>query len=98
MVLNESQISKAIIDLKRCYSEQQRILHEADQINLRELPVCWECEAQRAFSESHIVIKNNILVKINNLIELFGIALEECKEGLYQVDIDLKSMNTRTIR
>jgi hypothetical protein len=44
-----------------------------------------------------VSIKNSLLTQINGLIELFGTAFVQSQNGLYQVDVDISTMNTTAI-
>ncbi len=98
MILNAAQINETINKLNANLKEQERILTDAERVVMTELSACWECEAQRAYAESFISIKNRVLVQINSLIELFGKALVQSQNGLYEVDINISKMNSSAIK
>lgn len=97
MVLNAGQISETITQLQQILAEQQRILTETERIVLHDLAAAWECQAQRAYADAFVSIKNSLLTQINQLIELFGTAFAQSQEGLYQVDVDISHMNATAI-
>jgi hypothetical protein len=94
LILNAQQIQSVLDSLKVAYNEQVRILNDSERIICQELGNVWECQAQVAYRDVFIGIKNNILTQINSLILFFGTALEQSQNGLYQVQLDLKNMNT----
>ena len=94
LILNRVQIENVLNSLKVAYNEQVRILNDSERIICHELGNVWKCEAQIAYRDVFIGIKNNILTQINSLILFFGTALEQSQNGLYQVQVDLKNMNT----
>lgn len=97
MILNAGQINDTIVKLKNVLSEQQRILEEAEKVILTDLAGSWECQAQKAYADAYVSIKNSLLTQINGLIELFGIAFVQSQNGLYQVDVDISTMNATAI-
>lgn len=97
MVLNAGQINETINQLKNVLAEQQRILSDTEQVVLNELAGAWECQAQKAYADAFVSIKNSLLTQINGLIELFGTAFEQSQNGLYQVDVDISTMNATAI-
>lgn len=97
MILNAGQIKETITNLRTILAEQERILADAEKIILNDLAGAWECKAQKAYADAFVSIKNSLLVQINGLIELFGIAFAQSQEGLYQVDIDIASMNATAL-
>lgn len=97
MILNAGQINDTIAKLKNVLVEQQRILADTEKIVLTDLSGAWECQAQKAYADAFISVKNSLLTQINDLIELFGTAFVQSQNGLYQVDIDISSMNASAI-
>ncbi len=94
MILNAAQINETIKQLKTALAEQERILAEAEKIVITDLSIAWECQAQQAYADSFITLKNRVLTQINALIALFGTALEQSQNDLYQVDINLAQMTS----
>lgn len=97
MILNAGQINDTIASLKNVLAEQQRILADTEKVVLNDLAGAWECQAQRAYADAFVSIKNSLLTQINGLIELFGTAFVQSQNGLYQVDVDISSMNSTAI-
>ena len=97
MLLNAAQINETIANLKTVLSEQERILADTEKIILNDLAGAWECQAQRAYADAFVSIKNSLLTQINGLIELFGTAFVQSQNGLYQVDVDISAMNSTAI-
>ncbi|MFZ2787590.1 MAG: hypothetical protein WAZ69_09620 [Trichococcus flocculiformis] len=97
MILNAGQINDTIAKLKNVLAEQQRILAETEKIVLTDLAGAWECQAQKAYADAFVSIKNSLLTQINGLIELFGTAFVQSQNGLYQVDVDISTMNVTAI-
>lgn len=97
MVLNAGQINDTITKLKNILVEQERILADTEKVVLVDLAGAWECQAQKAYADAFISIKNSLLSQINGLIELFGTAFVQSQNGLYQVDIDISTMNATAI-
>lgn len=97
MVLNAGQINDTIAKLKNILAEQERILADTEKVILTDLGGAWECQAQKAYADAFVSIKNGLLSQINGLIELFGTAFVQSQNGLYQVDIDISTMNTTAI-
>ena len=97
MLLNAAQINETIANLKTVLAEQERILADTEKIILNDLAGAWECQAQRAYADAFVSIKNSLLTQINGLIELFGTAFVQSQNGLYQVDVDISAMNSTAI-
>ena len=97
MVLNAGQIDETITKLNNILAEQKRILAETEKVVITDLSGAWECQAQKAYGDVFISIKNSLLTVINGLIELFGAAFVKSQNGLVQVDVDIASMNTSTL-
>ncbi len=97
MILNAGQINDTIANLKNVLAEQQRILADTEKVVLTDLGGAWECQAQRAYADAFVSVKNSLLTQINGLIELFGTAFVQSQNGLYQVDVDISSMNSTAI-
>lgn len=97
MVLNSMQISETITQLKQVLAEQQRILADTEKVVLGDLSGAWECQAQKAYADAFVGIRDSVLSQVNALIELFGTAFEQSQNGLYQVDVDIASMNSTAI-
>lgn len=97
MILNATQINETIANLKTILAEQERILADTERVVLNDLAGAWECQAQRAYADAFVSIKNSLLTQINGLIELFGTAFVQSQDGLYQVDVDLTTMNSTAI-
>lgn len=97
MILNAGQINDTIAGLKNVLAEQQRILADTEKVVLNDLAGAWECQAQKAYADAFVSIKNSLLTQINGLIELFGTAFVQSQNGLYQVDVDISSMNSTAI-
>ena len=97
MILNAGQINDTIASLKNVLEEQQRILADTEKVVLNDLAGAWECQAQKAYADAFVSIKNSLLTQINGLIELFGTAFVQSQNGLYQVDVDISAMNATAI-
>lgn len=97
MILNAGQINDTIASLKNVLVEQQRILADTEKVVLNDLAGAWECQAQKAYADAFVSIKNSLLTQINGLIELFGTAFVQSQNGLYQVDVDISAMNATAI-
>lgn len=97
MILNAGQINDTIARLKNVLTEQERILADTEKVVLNDLAGAWECQAQRAYADAFVSIKNSLLIQINGLIELFGTAFVQSQNGLYQVDVDISTMNVTAI-
>lgn len=97
MILNASQISETKVKLQSVLVEQKAILEDAEKVIVTKLSGAWECQAQKAYRDAFIAVKNSTLSQINQLIELFGIAFEKSQDGLYQVNVDLSTMNATAI-
>lgn len=97
MILNAAQINDTISALKSVLAEQERILADTEKIILNDLAGAWECQAQRAYADTFVNIKNSLLTQINGMIELFGTAFVQSQNGLYQVDVDISAMNATAI-
>ena len=97
MVLNSAQINETITQLKQVLSEQQRILTDTEKVVLGDLAGAWECQAQQAYADAFVGLRDSVLSQVNALIELFGTAFEQSQNGLYQVDVDIASMNAKAL-
>ena len=97
MVLNYAQIEQIMATLDKVLKEQEDILADAQKVICFDLAACWQSQAQRAYSDAFIALKTRVLEQINRLIELFGMALKQSQEGLYQVDIDIANMNSTAL-
>lgn len=97
MILNHDQIETTLAELRTAYDEQVSILDEASDVICARLSAAWECEAQRAYADAFVSIRERVLTQINSLIELFGRALEQSNNGLFQVNINLATMNSEAI-
>lgn len=97
MILNAGQINDTIAKLNNVLAEQQRILADTEKVVLTDLAGAWECQAQKAYADAFVSIKNSLLTQINGLIELFGTAFVQSQNGLYQVDVDISTMNATAI-
>ena len=97
MILNYEQISTALSELNRVKNEQLSITSEAERIVIGKLSQAWQSKAQVAYQDAFCAVKNRVLKQINSLIELFEMAAKQSKDGLYQVDIDLSTMNSSAV-
>lgn len=97
MILNAGQVNDTIAKLRNILAEQERILADTEKVVLNDLAGAWECQAQRAYADAFVSIKNSLLTQINGLIELFGTAFVQSQNGLYQVDVDISTMNATAI-
>jgi uncharacterized protein YukE len=97
MILNAAQINETIASLRTILAEQERILADTERVVLNDLAGAWECQAQKAYADAFVSIKNSLLTQINDLIELFGTAFVQSQDGLHQVDVDLTTMNSTAI-
>lgn len=97
MILNAGQIAETKAKLEGVLAEQKAILDDAEMVIVTKLSGAWECQAQKAYQDAFIAVKNSTLNQINQLIELFGIAFEKSQEGLYNVNVDLSTMNATAI-
>lgn len=97
MVLNHEQISTTLSQLHNVLDEQREILADAETVICTNLAAVWECEAQKAYNDAFLSVKDRVLSQINSLIELFSTALAQSHEGLNLVDIDLSNMNSSAI-
>lgn len=97
LVLNAGQIETVITSLKNILTEQQRILADTEKVIINDLAGAWECQAQKAYADAFISVKNSLLTQINQLIELFGTAFIQSQNGLFQVDVDLTNMNATAL-
>lgn len=96
MILNAEQISSILGSLKAAYAEQEWILEDSERVICRELAGAWECQAQKAYVDVFVDIKDSTLAEISTLILAFETALEHSQNGLYQVNVDISSMNSTT--
>lgn len=97
MILNAEQIADTQAKLRNILAEQEAILDDTDKVIITRLSAVWECQAQKAYQDAYIAIKNGILTQIKDLIALFGTAFEQSQNGLYQVNVDLSTMNATAI-
>ncbi len=97
MILNAEQIQTTLNSLKEAHSEQVRILNEARTIICVDLESAWKCKAQEAYVDAFIGLEKSVLSQINDLIQVFGTALEQSVGGLYEVDVNLSTMNATAI-
>ena len=97
MILNYTQINSAITKLTTVKNEQLAITKDAEFVVVNQLSAVWESPAQKAYQETFCALRDRALTQINKLIELFALAAEQSKQGLYQVDVDLATMNCTAI-
>lgn len=97
MILNYTQINSAITKLTTVQNEQLAITEDAENVVVTQLSAVWESPAQEAYQETFCALRDRALTQINNLINLFRLAAEQSKQGLYQVDVDLATMNCTAI-
>jgi len=91
--LRVDQVQAVINDLQNAYNEQVRIMNDASNIVCNQLSSCWECDTQRAYQESFIGIRDNVLKQITNLIEILQLAVQDAQNQICVVDISLASSN-----
>ena len=97
MILNYAQINSALSALNKVKNEQLAITSDAENVIVSKLSQAWQCQAQAAFEDAFIVVRDRILKQINSLIELFETAAKQSKEGFYKIDVDLSTMNITAI-
>ena len=97
MILNYTQINSAITKLNAVKNEQLEITKDAENVVVTQLSAVWESPAQKAYQDAFCVVRERAFTQINKLIELLGLAADQSKQGLYQVDVDLATMNCTAI-
>ena len=97
MILNYAQINSAITKLTTVQNEQLAITKDAENVVVTQLSAVWVSPAQDAYQETFCALRDRALTQINNLINLFRLAADQSKQGLYQVEINLATMNCTAI-
>lgn len=97
MILNYTQIDSAITKLITVKNEQLAITKDAENVVVTQLSAVWESPAQEAYQDAFCAVRDRAFKQINKLIELFALAAEQSNQGLYQVDVDLATMNCTAI-
>lgn len=86
------EIISAIGDIEKIMSDNEAMIKALDDIILKRLPVAWECEASRAYSEAYAGYKKTILPKFTALLATYKATLTQTANSLGASDADIVKM------